>query len=109
MFLFSSRRRHTRLQGDWSSDVCSSDLTPERWRAVLLTHRFRGFLERGYDWAGASWRAAVLCRLVWHAKIPLSIGFPGSEGGRGEKQRRPRESPHHEKTKEDVVPAPRAV
>src|SRR5256885_1480341 len=26
--LFSSRRRHTRLQGDWSSDVCSSDLTP---------------------------------------------------------------------------------
>src|ERR1022692_1844773 len=21
---FSSRRRHTRLQGDWSSDVCSS-------------------------------------------------------------------------------------
>src|SRR5256885_12940960 len=27
-FLFSSRRRHTRLQGDWSSDVCSSDLSP---------------------------------------------------------------------------------
>src|SRR6266446_9242644 len=34
---FSSRGRHTRLQGDWSSDVCSSDLaaalaqTPELW------------------------------------------------------------------------------
>src|SRR5256885_12647918 len=27
VFFFSSRRRHTRLQGDWSSDVCSSDLT----------------------------------------------------------------------------------
>src|SRR5688500_19478285 len=26
-FFFSSRRRHTRLQGDWSSEVCSSDLT----------------------------------------------------------------------------------
>src|SRR5256885_12846969 len=26
-FFFSSRRRHTRLQGDWSSDVCSSDLS----------------------------------------------------------------------------------
>src|ERR1022692_5154730 len=26
VFFFSSRRRHTRLQGDWSSDVCSSDL-----------------------------------------------------------------------------------
>src|SRR5256885_6540811 len=25
-FFFASRRRHTRLQGDWSSDVCSSDL-----------------------------------------------------------------------------------
>src|SRR5256885_10171865 len=27
---FSSRRRHTRLQGDWSSDVCSSDLQSEQ-------------------------------------------------------------------------------
>src|SRR5690606_41170196 len=25
-FVFSSRRRHTRLSRDWSSDVCSSDL-----------------------------------------------------------------------------------
>src|SRR5256885_10052468 len=33
---FSSRRRHTRLQGDWSSDVCSSDLEP----AVLEMDRF---------------------------------------------------------------------
>src|SRR5256885_12991796 len=37
-FFFSSRRRHTRLQGDWSSDVCSSDLSSmsqhesARWR-----------------------------------------------------------------------------
>src|SRR5690625_6761871 len=27
MFFFSSRRRHTRWPRDWSSDVCSSDLT----------------------------------------------------------------------------------
>src|SRR5690348_18226312 len=27
-FFFSSRRRHTRWTGDWSSDVCSSDLVP---------------------------------------------------------------------------------
>src|SRR5262249_56390924 len=26
LFFFSSRRRHTRLVSDWSSDVCSSDL-----------------------------------------------------------------------------------
>src|SRR6266850_2619823 len=30
IFFFSSRRRHTRLQGDWSSDVCSSDLLIRR-------------------------------------------------------------------------------
>src|SRR5256885_9882748 len=37
-FFFSSRRRHTRLQGDWSSDVCSSDLklTVRQRDAVLL-------------------------------------------------------------------------
>src|SRR5262249_57931245 len=28
-FFFSSRRRHTRLVSDWSSDVCSSDLSTE--------------------------------------------------------------------------------
>src|SRR6266481_7694428 len=27
-FFFSSRRRHTRWNCDWSSDVCSSDLSP---------------------------------------------------------------------------------
>src|SRR5205807_5634876 len=32
-FFFSSRRRHTRLQGDWSSDVCSSDLTSSTSKA----------------------------------------------------------------------------
>src|SRR6266446_4141714 len=33
-FFFSSRRRHTRLQGDWSSDVCSSDLDDAKIRRV---------------------------------------------------------------------------
>src|ERR1039457_3408386 len=33
--VFSSRRRQTRLQGDWSSDVCSSDL-------YALSNLFRG-------------------------------------------------------------------
>src|SRR6266849_2625442 len=28
IFFFSSRRRHTRSTRDWSSDVCSSDLSP---------------------------------------------------------------------------------
>src|SRR5215813_15305062 len=29
-FFFSSRRRHTRCGRDWSSDVCSSDLSMSR-------------------------------------------------------------------------------
>src|SRR5437763_15148201 len=29
LFFFSSRRRHTRYIGDWSSDVCSSELAIE--------------------------------------------------------------------------------
>src|SRR6266581_6919523 len=33
-FFFSSRRRHTRWTGDWSSDVCSSDLGAEWWEAM---------------------------------------------------------------------------
>src|ERR1039457_7495204 len=45
-FFFSSRRRHTRLQGDWSSDVCSSDLIqkaklkPETSSRPPREHRF---------------------------------------------------------------------
>src|SRR5258706_12530297 len=35
-FFFSSRRRHTILVSDWSSDVCSSDL---RFSPVIYLHR----------------------------------------------------------------------
>src|SRR5438094_1556691 len=41
-FFFSSRRRHTRSYGDWSSDVCSSDLSQSASRvaaAAELTAR----------------------------------------------------------------------
>src|SRR5256886_13680979 len=34
-FFFSSRRRHTRFDCDWSSDVCSSDLL-DAWAATRL-------------------------------------------------------------------------
>src|SRR6266581_1166920 len=46
-FFFSSRRRHTRWTGDWSSDVCSSDL------ALVVQHgvdqRFQGGAAVGAD------------------------------------------------------------
>src|SRR5206468_5730721 len=43
-FFFSSRRRHTRSDRDWSSDVCSSDLHTfarrrTAWRPLRLRHR----------------------------------------------------------------------
>src|SRR5438477_10440894 len=37
-FFFSSRRRHTRLTCDWSSDVCSSDL-PAGMKNLLQKER----------------------------------------------------------------------
>src|SRR5205807_4081806 len=37
-------RRHTRLQGDWSSDVCSSDLN-----GAAPARQFRGFFTRGLE------------------------------------------------------------
>src|SRR5438876_9232526 len=41
-FFFSSRRRHTRWTGDWSSDVCSSDLMRglPGTEALRVTERF---------------------------------------------------------------------
>src|SRR6266487_5542025 len=42
-FFFSSRRRHTRWTGDWSSDVCSSDLGRGGMGTVFLaTHERLG-------------------------------------------------------------------
>src|SRR5437762_8955544 len=57
IFFFSSRRRHTRYIGDWSSDVCSSDLEKDpdvlvrsrgiaAWTQVLSERR-----------CGVAWRA----------------------------------------------------
>src|SRR2546430_5379541 len=46
-FFFSSRRRHTRFDCDWSSDVCSSDLRRARITDVddvAALHRVRGGL-----------------------------------------------------------------
>src|SRR6266480_3059603 len=46
LFFFSSRRRHTRLTCDWSSDVCSSDLGVllDRWwrqRVMVISNVLR--------------------------------------------------------------------
>src|SRR2546426_9362657 len=56
-FFFSSRRRHTRLQGDWSSDVCSSDLaaTNDFWKGKDMSYPagFADSVRRGYPDLGS--------------------------------------------------------
>src|SRR2546430_17220418 len=40
LFFFSSRRRHTRFDCDWSSDVCSSDLGPRPEDPAIVTRLY---------------------------------------------------------------------
>src|SRR5689334_3368295 len=50
-FFFSSRRRHTRWNCDWSSDVCSSDLPPgpAEWPAVTSSELWTRATAERYD------------------------------------------------------------
>src|SRR5438034_4594779 len=50
-FFFSSRRRHTRSLCDWSSDVCSSDLSTFHYElhALQLVYIFQRVAADGYD------------------------------------------------------------
>src|SRR5206468_6090726 len=60
LFFFSSRRRHTRSDRDWSSDVCSSDLVPKRFsNPGPFAQDWRNALVRG-ELAGAMGRAVEL-------------------------------------------------
>src|SRR5262249_59160599 len=79
-FFFSSRRRHTRLVSDWSSDVCSSDLAPS---AVSISNSGdRSAAERG---AGGSYTK--------HARAMSSC--VRSEERRVGKECRSRWAPYH--------------
>src|SRR6267143_5386026 len=58
-FFFSSRRRHTRWNCDWSSDVCSSDLAVT-WRALQ-----RGIAVQDPDAiAAVAEEARIVCELI---------------------------------------------
>src|SRR5256885_6890998 len=96
VFFFSSRRRHTRLQGDWSSDVCSSDL----WNAKLYQESLEGTrVITPTEAAGAE--------SVWHLYVIrtenrdmlrenlVSRGISRSEERRVGKECRSRWSPYH--------------
>src|SRR3989475_10818100 len=51
-FFFSSRRRHTRFDCDWSSDVCSSDLLVRRVARVLQISKCSMVLAKAGDQLG---------------------------------------------------------
>src|ERR1039457_6249855 len=69
-FFFSSRRRHTRLQADWSSDVCSSDLVG----GGLIDGDRAGVGGGIGDLAGVEGESGELLRrggLGWHGITPV--------------------------------------
>src|SRR5256885_9644048 len=95
-FFFSSRRRHTRLQGDWSSDVCSSDLTdillpfPTLFEAPVRLLRRKGtVVERSEDW----YLASTIGDCIRPSKA--AIDSMRSEERRVGKECRSRWSPYH--------------
>src|SRR2546427_1737962 len=87
-FFFSSRRRHTRFDCDWSSDVCSSDLLPlvtdmndwsPGYRKSFAPHGARGPILRAGDFSnsganGASPRDRKSTRLnSSHSQISYAV------------------------------------
>src|SRR5437762_8681053 len=79
IFFFSSRRRHTRYIGDWSSDVCSSDLgeTPVAF-VVLKTPIASGEL--------LAWANARLGKTQRIAALEIVDALPRSPIGKVLKQ-----------------------
>src|SRR5215213_9977333 len=70
-FFFSSRRRHTRLVSDWSSDVCSSDL-PELWERDLRVNLTGAFNCAQAVWGGM--RERGWGRIVNMASVAGTLG-----------------------------------
>src|SRR5690242_21962578 len=91
-FFFSSRRRHTRLTCDWSSDVCSSDL-------VELASHEAGAVHVGV----AGLVARQLDDLLAARGRGLTLLAPRSEERRVGKECRSRRSPYHLKKKNNLM------
>src|SRR5256885_10217573 len=97
---FSSRRRHTRLQGDWSSDVCSSDLFGSQLRRAIATYartRIGAFLA-GVGITGilqsSTATAMLLASFAARGLIALPLALRSEERRVG-KECRSRWSPYH--------------
>src|SRR5256885_5191464 len=92
-FFFSSRRRHTRLQGDWSSDVCSSDLHAVELDLLDLGH---GADVPGHQGVGLDVVLALYRKQVSDLeRAPAVADEERSEERRVGKECRSRWSPYH--------------
>src|SRR2546422_6242852 len=84
-FFFSSRRRHTRCSRDWSSDVCSSDLTG-LWSAIRLKEQDPAsdvvLVEGDVCGAGASGRNGGFVLSWWAKFVSLKKACGGEEAVR---------------------------
>src|SRR5262249_61954651 len=82
-FFFSSRRRHTRLVSDWSSDVCSSDLHGDQLcvGGVGFTDRTITLL-KGLPAKDGETLAANADAPFTSGDKPPYVGFAGQEIGR---------------------------
>src|SRR2546421_8594150 len=94
-FFFSSRRRHTRSDRDWSSDVCSSDLATTLLNGDHAQQR-RGTLARHFGEARSVQRSAQGDSPgKWSDRLQRSRGGIRSEERRVGKECRSRWSPYH--------------
>src|SRR5262249_60051923 len=87
-FFFSSRRRHTRLVSDWSSDVCSSDL---KHRMVGLIGLQKAYPAAVFAPGAADHLVEQLERALGRARIPVGkadVGIDRSEERRVGKEGR---------------------
>src|SRR5256886_10537257 len=97
-FFFSSRRRHTRFDCDWSSDVCSSDLAAVH----PLGAAFRSFDGKSLQAVAQEIIAFVFC--FFGALADALAGRHDEKRERSEERRvgkecRSRWSPYHLKKK----------
>src|SRR3989449_7576078 len=96
VFFFSSRRRHTRCSRDWSSDVCSSDLSVKARKLEKLT-ALTVELEGALDHFNAAELKQRLADAARRAKLDIIVNFEHlrSEERRVGKECRSRWSPYH--------------
>src|SRR5256885_12953284 len=101
VFFFSSRRRHTRLQGDWSSDVCSSDLVDVEDGDFAAGGRHIGVGGEATDVVVGlrSWLGIKDIDIVVFREFGVDTDVERSEERRVGKEGRSRWSPYHLKKK----------